>query len=99
MKTTEKLRIFCRLFVVSICLLVKQKARNLSRRYPNKGTSLDYFSSLKESDSCSLFSDRVSKAEHNVPSVKTSDSTAKLATKKLDLMNYPKIVGLKLFKI
>ena len=95
----KTLKSFCRLFVVSICFVKKQKAQNLSRGYTNKGTSLDFFTFLKEFDSCSLFSDRVSKAEYNVPSVKTSDFTAKLATKKLDLMNYPKIVGLKLFKI
>ena len=87
MKTIEKLRIFCRIFVVSICLLVKQKAQNLSRGYTNKGTSLDCFSFLKESDSGSLFSDRVSKVECNIQFVETSDSFAKLATKMLDLMN------------
>ena len=80
MKTIEKRRIFFRLFIVSICLLVKQKAQNLSRGYTKKETSLDCFSFLKESDSGSLFSDRVSKVE-------CSDSFAKLATKILDLMN------------
>ena len=87
MKTIEKLSIFCRLFVISICLVVKQKAQNLSRRYTNKGTSLDFFSFFKESDSCTLFSDRVSKAKRNIPFVERSDSFAKLATKKLDFMN------------
>ena len=46
-----------------------------------------------------LFSDDVSKAEPNVPFVETSDFFAKLTTKLLDLINYPNIVGLNLFKI
>ena len=78
----------------------KKKAQNLSRGYTNKGTSFSCFSFLKESDSGgSLFSDRVSKAECNIQFVETSDSFAKLATKKLDLVKWPKILGLKLFKI